>query len=243
MLKIAKLYRMVTNEHICPFGIKAKDLLERQGYDVDDNYLTTRQEVEQFKEKHHVLTTPQVFLAGERIGGYDELLNFFSLPSLKQGEKSYQPIIAIFSISLLIALSICYALYGMIIIPETFTLFTGTALSILALMKLKDLYSFSNQFITYDLLAQHYVGYAYIYPFMEAFAGLSIIGGVSMSIVAPMMLFMGFIGAYSVYNAVYLEQKDLKCACVGGNSNVPLGMVSLIENLIMIFMGLRFYTQ
>ena len=30
----------------------------------------------------------------------------------------------------------------------------------------------------------------------------------------------------------------MKCACVGGNSNVPLGFVSLTENLVMIVMGL-----
>ncbi|MEM7390340.1 MAG: glutaredoxin family protein, partial [Pseudomonadota bacterium] len=34
MSKSAILYRMVTDEHICPFGLKSKDLLERHGYDV-----------------------------------------------------------------------------------------------------------------------------------------------------------------------------------------------------------------
>ncbi|MEY8842641.1 glutaredoxin, partial [Cribrihabitans sp. XS_ASV171] len=29
-----------------------------------------------------------------------------------------------------------------------------------------------------------------------------------------------------------------KCACVGGGSNVPLGFVSLTENLMMMAMGL-----
>ena len=54
----------------------------------------------------------------------------------------------------------------------------------------------------------------------------------------PVSLFIGTIGAVSVFKAVYIDKRELKCACVGGNSNVPLGFVSLTENLFMIGMGL-----
>jgi hypothetical protein len=37
-----------------------------------------------------------------------------------------------------------------------------------------------------------------------------------------------------VVKAVYIDKRELKCACVGGDSNVPLGFVSLTENLFMI---------
>lgn len=33
-------------------------------------------------------------------------------------------------------------------------------------------------------------------------------------------------------------REKLKCACVGGDSSVPLGFISLTENLMMIFMGI-----
>ncbi|HAW54664.1 MAG TPA: glutaredoxin, partial [Hyphomonas sp.] len=55
---------------------------------------------------------------------------------------------------------------------------------------------------------------------------------------APIALFIGTIGAISVYKAVYVDKRDLKCACVGGDSNVPLGFVSLTENLVMMAMGI-----
>ena len=42
----------------------------------------------------------------------------------------------------------------------------------------------------------------------------------------------------SVFKAVYIDRRELKCACVGGGSNVPLGFVSLTENLMMIAMAL-----
>ena len=56
-------------------------------------------------------------------------------------------------------------------------------------------------------------------------------------VVALTALFIGTIGAISVIKAVYIDKRELKCACVGGNSNVPLGFISLTENLMMILMG------
>lgn len=54
----------------------------------------------------------------------------------------------------------------------------------------------------------------------------------------PIALFIGGIGAVSVFKAVYIEKRELKCACVGGSSNVPLGFVSLTENVMMVAMAL-----
>jgi hypothetical protein len=54
----------------------------------------------------------------------------------------------------------------------------------------------------------------------------------------PVALFIGMVGAVSVVKAVYVDRRELKCACVGGSSNVPLGFISLTENLMMIAMAL-----
>lgn len=71
--KRATLYRMVLPDHTCPFGLRARELLEREGYDVDDRLLTSREETDTFKTEHDVATTPQVFIGAERIGGADDL--------------------------------------------------------------------------------------------------------------------------------------------------------------------------
>jgi len=70
------LHRMVLPEHTCPFGLLAKRMLEDAGLAFEDHLLTSREEVEAFKEKHEVATTPQVFIDGERIGGSEELAQF-----------------------------------------------------------------------------------------------------------------------------------------------------------------------
>ena len=71
--KTATLYRMVLADHSCPFGVRAKQMLEQAGYEVDDRILRSREEVDAFEEEQGVDTTPQVFIADERIGGSDDL--------------------------------------------------------------------------------------------------------------------------------------------------------------------------
>ncbi len=74
----ATLYRMVLPEHTCPFGVRAKQMLEQGGYDVDDRVLRTREEVDALKAELGVQTTPQVFIAGKRIGGSDDLERYLA---------------------------------------------------------------------------------------------------------------------------------------------------------------------
>lgn len=69
----AVLFRMVLPDHTCPFGVRAKALLENAGFAVDDRILSSREEVESFQADQGVPTTPQVFIDGERIGGCDDL--------------------------------------------------------------------------------------------------------------------------------------------------------------------------
>ncbi|WP_133478601.1 glutaredoxin domain-containing protein [Cognatilysobacter segetis] len=69
----ATLYRMVLPDHVCPFGLKALDLLTRNGFDVDDRLLTSREATDAFKREHGLTTTPLVFIGDRRVGGADEL--------------------------------------------------------------------------------------------------------------------------------------------------------------------------
>jgi len=93
-------------------------------------------------------------------------------------------------------------------------------------------------FLNYDLLARRWVPYGYLYPFGEAVAGVLMTAGVMTWLSAPLALFIGGVGAVSVIKAVYVDRRELKCACVGGSTNVPLGFVSLTENLFMVGMAL-----
>lgn len=236
--KQASLYRMVMQDHVCPFGLKAKDLLERKGYEVDDRWLETRAETDAFQAKHGVETTPQVFIEGRRIGGYDELRAHFGEAVPEEEETSYQPVIAIFSVALLMALAASWAAFGSLLTVRAFEWFIAISMCLLAIQKLQDLESFSTMFLNYDLLARRWVRYGYIYPFGEALAGILMISGSLIWVASPVALLIGTVGAVSVFKAVYIDKRELKCACVGGASKVPLGFISLTENLMMVAMGL-----
>jgi hypothetical protein len=97
-------------------------------------------------------------------------------------------------------------------------------------------------FTGYDLLARRWVPYAYIYPFAEALAGVLMLSGRLTWLSAPLAFFIGAVGAVSVVYAVYVRKRNIACACVGGASKVPLGPVSLTENLTMMAMAIWMIT-
>ena len=235
--RTALLYRMVMPFHTCPYGLKARDLLRRQGYEVKDHHLTTREETDAFKAKHGVKTTPQTFIGGERIGGYDDLRRFFGKSVAEPGATSYRPVVVLFSMTAAMALAASYAVTGQLLTIRTAEWFIAFSMVVLALLKLQNVEKFSTMFLNYDQLAKRWMPYGTIYPFAEGLAGVLMVSGALTWISIPVALFIGTIGAVSVFKAVYIDKRELKCACVGGDSNVPLGFISLTENLMMIAMA------
>jgi glutaredoxin len=236
--KEAILYRMVMSGHVCPYGLKALDLLKRRGFTVNDRWLTTREEVDAFKTEHGVKTTPQTFIGGRRIGGYDDLRRHFGERVRDPAAVTYRPVVAVFAVAALMALATSWAATGALLTIGAAEWFIAFSMCILALLKLQDIESFSSMFLNYDLLARRFVPYSYVYPFAELLAGVLMVAGALMWLSIPIALFIGTIGAVSVFKAVYIEKRALKCACVGGGSNVPLGFVSLTENVLMVAMAI-----
>ncbi|MDE0933565.1 MAG: glutaredoxin [Novosphingopyxis baekryungensis] len=236
--KTATLYRMVMDKHVCPYGLRSKHLLQSHGYKVEDHWLTTREETDAFKAKHDVKTTPQTFIDGQRIGGNDDLRRYLGKSVPDPDATSYKPVIAIFAVAALMALTLSWSMTGALLTVRAGEMFIAISMCVLAIQKLQNVRGFATMFLGYDLLAQRWVPYASIYPFAEALAGILMLGRVLGWISIPVALFIGTIGAISVFYAVYVQKRELKCACVGGSSNVPLGFVSLTENVMMVAMAL-----
>lgn len=236
--RTAVLHRMVMPGHTCPYGLKVRHLLRSRGYEVEDHHLATREETDRFKAEHGVATTPQTFIDGVRIGGYDDLRRFFGLKVADPSATTYRPVIALFAMTALMAMAASYAADGTALSIRAGEWFVAFSMCALALLKLQNVEKFATMFLNYDLLAARWVPYARIYPFAEGLAGVLMVAGALHWVSIPVALFIGTIGAASVFKAVYLDRRELKCACVGGDSNVPLGFVSLTENLMMIAMAI-----
>ncbi|WVL02380.1 glutaredoxin [Cyanobacterium sp. Dongsha4] len=221
-----KLYRMSMAEHECPWGLKAINLLKEAGVIFEDIKLTTQEEVNLFKAKYNVATTPQIFFDNERIGGYTDLAHYFRVTPQK-ADYSYTPVIALFSTAGLVSLATSLGMTG----------FMGVSLSMLSSLKLMDINAFAESFAKYDLICQRFKTYGKIYPFLESMIGLGLLSGILPLVTGISAFGLGISGAISVFKAVYIDKLELNCACVGGNSKAPLGVVSFAENAIMAIMG------
>lgn len=239
----AEIHRKETDKHKCPWGLKTLDLLKREGFEVDDHPLATRAEAEEFMAHNNVQTTPQVFIDGQRIGGYEDVLCFLGKDTGDDDAPTYTPVIALFTMAAGMALGTSWAIYDTVMTIAAAEWFIAISMCLLALQKLQDVDSFATMFLNYDLLAQRWVRYGYIYPFAEGLAGILMLTGALMWLSIPVALFIGTVGAFSVFKAVYIDRRELKCACVGGDTNVPLGFVSLTENLMMIGMAVWMLTK
>lgn len=233
----AVIHRMVMPGHTCPYGLKALHLLKSRGFKVEDHWLTSRAETDAFKAEHDVKTTPQIFIVGRRIGGNDDLRRHLGLSVAAPGSTSYRPVAALFAMTALMAMAASHAVLGSPFTMRAAEWFIGFSMAVLALLKLQDVDRFATMFLNYDLLAKRWVPYGTIYPFAEALAGILMIAGALTWLSVPIALFIGTLGAVSVFKAVYIDKRELKCACVGGSSNVPLGFVSLTENVMMVAMA------
>ena len=239
----AAVYRMATPHHTCPYGLKALHLLRSRGFEVEDHPLETREATERFKDSHRVPTTPQVFIEGERIGGYEDLRRFLGLRVPDASATSYTPVLAVFAATGALALAASEAAFGSPLTMRAAEWFVAFSMVVLAMLKLQDVERFSTMFLNYDLLAKRWVPYATIYPFAEFTAGALMAARALDWLSVPLALFIGSIGAVSVFYAVYVQRRELKCACVGGSSKVPLGFLSLTENLMMLAMAVWMITS
>lgn len=209
----------------CGAADKAEELLKKKNVEFDVETFADKQQELAFREEHDVATTPQFYLEGERIGGYSELTEYYDE---QEQSSSYVPVIAVFVSTLLMTLAI----------GGSVMMFMGLSLSVLAILKLMDIGAFVQGFKQYDLLTQRVAAYAHVYPFAELLIGLGFLSLFLSTIVGLVSVVIGIIGGISVFKAVYIDKTDLNCACVGGNNNVPLGIISFTENAMMAIMGL-----
>lgn len=142
--KLATLYRMVMPGHTCPYGLKSLDLLNRKGYEVEDKHLASREQTDAFKKEHGIETTPQVFINGRRVGGYDDLRKFFGMSVKDKNAVTYTPVIALFAMAAAMALAASWAAFGQLWSIQAAEWFVAFAMCLLALQKLKDVDGFAT---------------------------------------------------------------------------------------------------
>lgn len=74
----AVLYRMELPNYTCGYGTAARDLLRQKNFEIEEHILRTRRETDAFKDKHHIATTPLIFIDGVKVGGFTDLKKHLS---------------------------------------------------------------------------------------------------------------------------------------------------------------------
>lgn len=107
---------------------------------------------------------------------------------------------------------------------------------VFSFFKLLDLPGFANTFRGYDLLARSSRAYAYAYPFIELGLGVAYLLNAYPVVTHGITLVVMGVGAVGVLRAL-LDQKAIRCACLGTALNLPMTKVTLVEDLTMAVMA------
>ena len=108
---------------------------------------------------------------------------------------------------------------------------------VFSFFKFLNLTGFAESYAMYDILAKRVKAYGLVYPFIELILGVAYLTGFEPTITyIATICIMGF-SSIGVIQSV-LDKKKIRCACLGAVFNLPMSMVTIIENLIMVLMAL-----
>ena len=103
--------------------------------------------------------------------------------------------------------------------------------------KMLDLSGFADSYSSYDVLAKRWRGYGFIYPFIELALGIAYLIDFNPFITnITTIIVMGF-STIGVLQSV-LNKRKIRCACLGAVFNLPMSTVTIIEDLLMVFMAI-----
>ncbi|MCS7003934.1 MAG: heavy-metal-associated domain-containing protein [Cytophagales bacterium] len=146
----------------------------------------------------------------------------------------YRPILLVFAylIGISALISILY--------EESFMFFMQVFMSgfflIFSFFKMLDLPAFAESYAAYDIIAKKWKVWGYFYAFIELALGIAYLFPDVSIIVHTVTLFIMSISIIGVVNSLLKKQK-VRCACLGTVFNLPMSIVTVIENGIMIIMS------
>jgi copper chaperone CopZ len=102
--------------------------------------------------------------------------------------------------------------------------------------KLLDVPGFAASYSSYDIIARRWIGYGYAYPFIELALGLLFITGALPFFTNMVTLVVMGISTIGVINSL-VHKRKFQCACMGAVFNLPMSIITLIEDLLMVVMS------
>ena len=143
--------------------------------------------------------------------------------------KAYYPLFLVMALIALVSLSANSFMGWMMSFMAGFYIVFGA-------FKLLDVPAFANSYARYDVIAKHFKPWGYAYPFIELALGFAFLFGYNMITLSWIALVLSVVGAIGVIQA-NLNKQTIQCACLGTVFQLPMSVVTIVENLGMAAMA------
>jgi copper chaperone CopZ len=107
---------------------------------------------------------------------------------------------------------------------------------VFSFFKLLNLNGFAESYAMYDIIAKRVKGYGYVYAFIELGLGIAYLTGFNPFVTNLITLVVMSISIIGVLQSV-LDNRKIKCACLGDVFNLPMSTITIIEDALMIAMS------
>ena len=155
--------------------------------------------------------------------------------------STYKPLLLVLAY-VVGATVVAESIHGQFVWPRAMSYFMGFFFLGFAFFKLLDVAAFADSFASYDIVAKRSRAYALAYPWIELALGVLFVGGwlplVANGVTAVIMA----VGLVGVVRAVTRKQV-IQCACLGTVFNLPMSVVTIVENSVMLVMAVGMLTQ
>ncbi len=148
--------------------------------------------------------------------------------------QTYKPILLIFSY--ITVISLLSELKNGFNTMRWMNNFMGAFFLLFSFFKMLDLKAFAESYSSYDIIAKKWMGYSYVYAFIELTLGIAFITHFNPILTNTVTLVIMCISILGVLQSV-LGKRKIKCACLGAVFNLPMSTVTIIEDLLMILMS------
>ncbi|MEO6883685.1 MAG: cation transporter [Bacteroidia bacterium] len=116
-------------------------------------------------------------------------------------------------------------------------IFMSGSFLVFSFFKMLDLKGFADSYAMYDIFAKKWKSWGFVYAFLEAGLGIAYAANLSPIILNSIMIIIMTISSIGVIKSV-LSKTTIRCACLGAVFNLPMSTVTIIEDVLMIFMGI-----
>lgn len=187
-------------------------------------------------EKHISLNALQTALGGEKSKYQISATNYSeTAEQAKSWFETYKPILIVFGYITGISLLIQFV-SGPFNWMQWMNQFMAGFFLVFSFFKILNLKGFAESYAMYDIVAKRWSFYGYLYAFIELGLGIAYLTGFNPIVTNSITVIVMGVSIIGVLQSV-LNNKKIKCACLGAVFNLPMSTITIIEDALMIAMS------